>query len=104
MRALLDSTLRRGSGICVPVGAVAQTWRSGRQAHLARLLRSFDVDFAVLTLAGARLVGLVCAASGHSDVVDVHVVLCAQERNHAVVTSDPDDLARVDPTLPLIRI
>lgn len=103
MRALLDSTLRRGSGICVPVGAVAQTWRSGRQAHLARLLRSFDVDFAVLTLAGARLVGLVCAASG-SDVVDVHVVLCAQERNHAVVTSDPDDLARVDPTLPLIRI
>jgi hypothetical protein len=36
-------------------------------------------------------------------VVDVHVALCARDRHHAVVTSDPDDIARIDPTLRLIR-
>ena len=45
-----------------------------------------------------------CAGSGHADIVDVHVALCARERRHAVVTSDPDDIARVDPRLPLIRV
>jgi hypothetical protein len=36
-------------------------------------------------------------------VIDVHVALCARERRHAVITSDPDDISRVDPTLPVIR-
>jgi len=45
-----------------------------------------------------------CADSGHADTVDEHVALCAREREHAVVTSDPDDLARIDPGLPLIRV
>jgi hypothetical protein len=30
-----------------------------------------------------------CATAGHNDVVDVHVVLCARKRQHAIVTSDP---------------
>jgi hypothetical protein len=71
---------------------------------LARLIRSGDVDIAVMTLSVARTVGEMCADSGHADVVDVHVALCAREREHAVVTSDPDDLARVDAALPLIRV
>jgi hypothetical protein len=45
-----------------------------------------------------------CAATGHHDVTDVHVALCARERGHAVVTSDLDDLARVDPSLVIIRV
>jgi hypothetical protein len=48
-------------------------------------------------------VGLLCARSGHDDVIDVHVALCARERRHAVITSDPDDISRVDPRLPIIR-
>ena len=28
----------------------------------------------------------------------------ARERNHAVVTSDPGDLSRIDPELPLIKV
>jgi hypothetical protein len=51
----------------------------------------------------ARTVGLLCARSGHDDVIDVHVALCARERRHAVVTSDPEDISRVDPALPIIR-
>jgi len=27
-----------------------------------------------------------CAATGHHDVIDVQVALCARERGHAVVT------------------
>jgi predicted nucleic acid-binding protein len=100
MQARLTETRRRGGNICVPASVVAQAWRSASQVRLARLLNSPDVDIAVMTLRVARSVGLTCAACGHSDVVDVHVALCARERGHAVVTSDPDDIARVDPALP----
>jgi len=104
MQARLDEAFRRGGSLCIPAGVIAQAWRGPRQVRLARLLRSRDVDIAVMTPSVARAVGEMCADTGHSDVVDVHVVLCAREREHAVVTSDPDDLARVDPALPLIRV
>ena len=104
MQARLDEALRRGGSICIPAGVVAQAWRGARQVRLARLIRSRDVDIAVMTLSVARTVGQMCADSGHADIVDVHVALCAREREHAVVTSDPDDLGRIDPALPLIRV
>lgn len=104
MQARLDEARRRGGSICIPAEAVAQAWRTPRQVRLARLLKSPDIDLAVMTLAVARTVGLMCADTGHSDVVDVHVVLCARQRHHAIVTSDAGDIARVDPTLPCIVV
>ena len=104
MQARLDEALRRGGTLCLPVGVTAQAWRSPRQVRLARLLKSRDVDVAVMTPNTARAVGLVCARTGHDDVIDVHVAMCARERNHAVVTSDPGDLSRIDPELPLIKV
>ena len=103
MQARLDEARRRGAEICIPVGVVAQAWRGPRQVRMARLLKSPDVDIALMTLSVARTVGAICATTGHTDVVDVHVALCARNRHHAVVTSDPDDIARIDPTLRLIR-
>jgi hypothetical protein len=103
MQARLTEAVRRGGTICVPVGAIAQAWRSSRQVRLARLLKSRDIDVAVMTPNVARSVGLLCARSGHDNVIDVHVALCARERRHAVITSDPDDISRVDPALPVIR-
>jgi predicted nucleic acid-binding protein len=103
MQARLDEALRRGGTLCIPVGVIAQAWRSPRQVRLARLLKSRDVDVAVMTPNTARAVGLVCARTGHDDIIDVHVAMCARERNHAVVTSDPGDLSRIDPDLPLIK-
>lgn len=47
----------------------------------------------------ARAVGLFCGRSGHADIVDVSVAICARQRNKHVVTSDPDDLRTVDETL-----
>jgi hypothetical protein len=52
----------------------------------------------------ARRAGEMCARTGTSDVVDVSVVLCARLHGHAVVTSDPDHLRRLDPTLRLVVI
>ncbi|MGC8514021.1 MAG: PIN domain-containing protein [Acidimicrobiales bacterium] len=104
MQGRLDELRRRGGSICIPVGAIAQAWRSPRQVRLARLLRASDVDLAIMTVAVARTVGRLCAQGSHSDVIDVHVVVCARGRHHAVVTSDPDDIARIDPSLPLIRV
>lgn len=69
-----------------------------------RLLKSRDIDIAVLTPNVARSVGLLCARSGHDDVIDVHVALCARERGHAVATSDPDDMLRIDHALPVIKV
>ena len=104
MQARLDETLRRGGTVCVPAGAIAQAWRSSRQVRLARLLKSRDVDIAIMTPNVARSVGLLCARTDHDDVIDVHVVLCARERRHVVVTSDPDDMSRIDPGLPVIGV
>jgi len=104
MQARLDEARRRGGTICIPAEVVAQAWRSSCQARLARLLKSPDIDIAVMTLSVARTVGLMCADTDHSDVVDVHVVLCARQRHHAIVTSDPRDIARVDSAVPRILV
>jgi len=103
MQARLEEARRRGGTICVPVSAIAQAWRGPRQVRLARLLKSRDIDLAVMTPNAARSVGLMCARTGHDDVIDVHVALCARERHHAVVTSDPDDMLRINPALPVIK-
>jgi predicted nucleic acid-binding protein len=104
MQSLLKALSRRGGSLCIPAAVVAQAWRSPRQVRLARLIKSFDVEIAVMDLDVARSVGLMCAAPGHHDVIDVHVALCARERGHAVVTSDLDDIARVDPSLVIISV
>lgn len=105
MRALLRRAVENGIAIAVPVTVVAQAWRGGpRQARIARLLGDPMVGVSALDDPTARAVGLLCGRSGHADVVGVHVVLHARERGHRVVTSDPDDLGAVDPSLGLIVI
>ena len=104
IQARLEETLRRGGAVCVPVGTIAQAWRSSRQVCPARPLKSRDIDIAVMTPNVARSVGLLCARSGHDDVIDVHVALCARERRHVVVTSDPDDILHIDHALLVIKV
>jgi hypothetical protein len=47
-------------------------------------------------------IGKLCAQTGARDVVDVSVVLCAQQRRHTVITSDPWDLREIDAQLRLL--
>jgi predicted nucleic acid-binding protein len=52
----------------------------------------------------ATNVGRLLAASGTSDIVDAHVVICARRTGQQVVTSDPGDLRLLDPAVRLIAI
>lgn len=108
VRALLAGALKAGSPLAVPAGVIAQTWRGGpRTARIARLLGDETVEIVDLDAPVAKAVGLLSARCGHPDVVDVSVALCAAERGHAIVTTDPGDLtalAAVNPNLELLTI
>ncbi len=103
VRSLLQRAVTEGIDLAVSAGVVAQAWRGGpRQARIARLLADPDVQVVVLDDPTARAAGALVARSGHQDVVDVSVALCAAERGHVVLTTDPGDVAAVDPHLALI--
>lgn len=105
MVTLAARALERGDRFAVPAGVVAQVWRDGaRQARLVRLLASPVVEIVALDDPVARAVGQLCGVTGTTDVVDASVVLCARQHGHAVLTSDVDDLRRIDPRLDLVRI
>jgi hypothetical protein len=90
MWALHDAALRRGITPIVPAGVLAQAWRGGPQARLSQLLRG--CVSAPLDEPLARDVGSLCASANTSDVVDASVVLVAQSRQAAIVTSDESDI------------
>ena len=103
LRTLVELAYGHGRTLHVPAGVVAQVWRDGRkQARLARLLGSNVVVVRALDRAEAQAVGVVCAQSRHDDVVDASVVLLARRLGACVVTSDPDDLRRLDPSIELV--
>jgi predicted nucleic acid-binding protein len=100
MQALLDEIDRREWQIAIPAGVVAQAWRGGpRQARIAATLSDERTEVVPLDDPTARAVGLLCGRSGHADVVDGSVALCARQRNLHVITSDPEDLRAVDTSL-----
>ena len=101
--ALVAEAQARGERIAIPAGGGGQVWRDGqRQARLARLLRSAVIDVEPLTDERARAAGQLCGVTQTSDVIDASVVLCARARAHAVATTDPDDMTRLDPKLRVI--
>jgi hypothetical protein len=102
---LLARARETGSRVTVPASALAQAVRQPqRQARLARLLRQPTTDVIPVDRVDATNVGRLLAASGTSDVVDAHVVICARRARQQAVTSDPDDLRALDPTLRVVTI
>lgn len=88
--------------IHVPAGALAQAWRNpARQVRLVRVVSSEGVEIHPLDAASARAAGQVCAATGTSDVVDASVVIVARVVDGVTLTSDSDDLRRLDPGIDL---
>lgn len=105
MQALLDEAWAVGITFSVPSEVLAQAWRgTPRQARLARFLRLPNVAVVPLDDGGARAAGVLCGRSGVNDVVDASVVVCAKLAGDTVVTTDPDDLRRLDPELRIIAI
>lgn len=103
---VLAQEIRRAGGtIRVPAGVVGQVWRGGaRQATLSRLLGSKLVVVEALDDRTARAAGQLCGRSGTKDVIDASVVVTARTHRLPVVTSDPDDLRRLDPVVRLIEV
>jgi hypothetical protein len=96
--------LELAQDIHVPAGALAQAWRNpARQARLARVASADTVVIHPLDAAGARAAGQLCAATVSSDVIDASVVLVARLVDGVTVTSDPEDLRRLDPSIDLAR-
>lgn len=103
MAVLVEEALASGAELAIPAGVVAQAWRGGAgQARIARLLRASVTSIVVLDRRQALRIGARCAATGVTDVIDVSVALCAQDRAHAVITSDPRGIRAADSSLTLL--
>ncbi len=104
VRTLVELALAHGAPLLSPGGVIAQVWRDGsRQARIARLVGSGVVRVQPLDREEAQATGVLCGESGTKDVVDASVVLLARRHDAAVVTSDPDDLTKIDPNLEVVR-
>ena len=100
---LLARAAEVGARMTVPATALAQAIRRpARQVRLARLLRQPTTDIVPLDGPDATSVGILLAASRTADIADAHVVVCARRTRQAIVTSDPRDLRRLDPTAHLV--
>ena len=105
MIALLNRALVQGRAFRVPAGVVGQTWRDGCvQLTLARFLRSEEVEIIPLDEQLARSCGELCGAANSTDIIDASVVILARERRDPIVTSDPNDLRRLDPAAQIIPV
>jgi hypothetical protein len=92
--ALLKRELLAGRAPLTHGGVVGQVWRggSGRQARLAALLPALHT--AALDASLGRRTGVLLARARTTDVVDAALVLLAVDGD-SIVTSDPDDIARL---------
>ena len=71
---------------------------------LSRFLRSEGVEIDLLDEQLARACGELCGATNSHDIIDASVVILARERRDPIVTSDPDDLRRLDPGAQIVPI
>ena len=102
---LLARAKELGVRVTVPATALAQAIRRpAMQVRLARLIRQPTTDLRPLDGVDAISVGILLGATRTKDIADAHVVVCAKRANQAIVTSDPDDLVRLDPSANLVRI
>ena len=102
---LLARATERGMRVTIPATALAQAMRNpARQVRLSRLIRQAGTDLIALDGPDATAVGLLLARTATADIVDAHVVVCAQRAGQAVVTSDGNDLRRIAPRLQLVVV
>jgi len=103
--SILDTALKDGDRIIVPATALAQVIRNpARQVRLWRMIQFEKTEVVPLDAWHAQAVGAMLAQTGTRDIIDAHVVTCAQAGAYAVITSDPVDLRRLDPKLRVIAV
>lgn len=101
--ALCSIAASDGRSIVVPAGVVGQVWRHGtRQTQIARIIGADGTTVDPLDLAVGRLAGAYCGRAGTNDVIDATVVIAARQHRAKIVSSDRDDLLRLDPGVEVI--
>jgi hypothetical protein len=84
---------------------VGQVYRDPRrQVSVRALLDGPTTEVPSLDRTLAEAAGILCGRSRTSDVVDASVVLVARREGAVVVTSDVEDLVRLDPAVDVERI
>ena len=102
---IVQTARRAGIPILVPATALAQALRNpARQVRLWRTLHFEETQVIPLDKLSARTVGELLARTRTSDITDAHVVICAQQADYTVITSDPSDIERLDPALAVIPV
>ena len=101
---LIERAIERGARIIVPAGALAQARRSRSQVPLTLLLADPAVTVEAIDADLAEAAGLLCGRRGTADVVDATVALTGRRYESIVLTSDFEDLRRLDPKLELVAI
>jgi predicted nucleic acid-binding protein len=102
---LLARAMELAARVTVPATALAQAIRHpAKQARLARLIRQPTTDLRSLDAVDATSVGILLGTSRTRDIADAHVVICAKRAKQPIVTSDPNDLGRLDPSASLVRL
>jgi len=105
IRALCREALRTGVKLLIPAGALGQVWRdNAKQVPLSALLKGETTSVPVLDQLMAQAAGTLCGRSGTADIVDATVALIARLEHAVVVTSDVEDIRRLDPTLAIEKI
>jgi hypothetical protein len=105
MIALLDSARKEKCSFRIPSGVVGQAWRDGRtQATLSRFLRVPEVQVVPLDEYLARFCGELCGFTNTSDVIDASVVIVARQNHDVILTSDVEDMRRLDPVATVFEI
>lgn len=73
--------------------ALAQAWRDpSRQVPMRMLVKTVTVH----PFGDATAIGMRCARYGTSDVVDASLAVLADQLGLSVLTTDPDDMARLN--------
>ncbi len=91
--ALIKRATERGEDLHTTHPVLAQVWRNpARQANLAQAVRHFEVH----SLDESVTIGRRLAETGTSDVVDAHLAVVAEGLGTFVLTSDPDDMSRLN--------
>ena len=105
MRALCREALHTGARLVIPAGALGQVWRdNARQVPLRALLKGETTTVPALDQFMAQAAGVLCGRAGTSDIIDATVALTARLEHAVVVTTDVEDIRRLDPMLAIERI
>jgi hypothetical protein len=72
---------------------LAQAWRHpARQVPMAMLVKATTV----YRFGDPKVIGMRCAASGTSDIIDASLAVLADQLNLTIVTTDPLDMAELN--------